>query len=171
MLKQTLIACAALLLSGCDSSDRSGADGGGARAEARAPVASATPAPRWYDADQVRRGAAVYGRHCAECHGPAAQGAPDWRRPGPDGKYPAPPLDGTGHAWHHPLGMLRYVIRNGSPGGQGNMPAWGGTLDEAEILAAIAWFQSRWPEQAYASWSQIDARARSRRAEGDPGGR
>jgi len=170
MLRPTLIACTALLLGGCDSSDRAGADGGTAQASPQAPVTS-TPAPRWYDAAQVRRGEAVYGRHCAECHGPAAEGAPAWRQPGADGRYPAPPLNGTGHAWHHPLGMLRYVIRNGSPGGQGNMPAWGGKLDEEELLAVIAWFQSQWPEQAYANWSQIDTRARSRRAEGDQDGR
>ncbi|RCX26381.1 c-type cytochrome [Thioalbus denitrificans] len=171
MHRLTLIACAALLLGGCDSSDQASADGGTALASTQAPAGSAAPAPRWYSAAQVRQGMAIYGRHCAECHGPAAQGASDWRQPGPDGRYPAPPLNGSGHAWHHPLGMLRYVIRNGSPGGQGNMPAWGGKLDEEEILAVIAWFQSRWPEQAYANWSQIDARARSRRAEGDQGGR
>lgn len=167
MHRLLLIACTTLPLIGCDSGNQAG--NGIALASTHTMANTATP--RWYSTAQVRQGEALYARYCAECHGPAAQGAPDWRQPGPDGKYPPPPLNGTGHGWHHPLGMLRYVIRNGSPGGQGNMPAWGGKLDEEEILAVIAWFQSRWPEQAYANWSRIDARARSRRVEGDQDGR
>ncbi len=120
----------------------------------------------WYQFQQVTEGARVYEQNCAACHGKRGEGAPNWRKAGADGKYPAPPLNGTGHAWHHPLSILFHTIKNGSPGGQGNMPAWGGKLNDDEIVSVIAWFQSRWPEEIYANWLQRDAAARARRSQG-----
>ena len=81
---------------------------------------------------------------------------------GSDGKYPPPPLNGTGHAWHHPLNMLFYTVKNGSPGGQGNMPAWKDKLTDGEIVAAIAWFQSRWNDEIYQAWAQRDLASRKK---------
>jgi mono/diheme cytochrome c family protein len=107
---------------------------------------------RVQDAVQISRGEKLYAENCASCHGTFGQGAFNWRKPGPDGKYLAPPLNGTGHAWHHPTKVLRYVIMNGSPGGQGNMPAWKGKLSNQDIDDVIAWFQSRWPDEIYAVW-------------------
>ncbi|WP_275098537.1 c-type cytochrome [Sedimenticola hydrogenitrophicus] len=117
----------------------------------------------WYRFDQVSAGARVYQENCAACHGKLAEGADNWRKAGPDGKYPAPPLNGSGHAWHHPLKILFHTIKNGSPGGQGNMPAWAGKLTDDEIIAAIAWFQSKWPQEIYQSWVQRDAAAQANR--------
>jgi mono/diheme cytochrome c family protein len=119
------------------------------------------PAKRWFAFDQVSRGAKVFQQNCAACHGKRAEGAPNWRKTGHDGKLPAPPLNGSGHAWHHPLKILFQVIKNGSPGGQGNMPPWKEKLSDEEIVAAIAWFQSRWPQELYAAWLQRDAASRS----------
>ncbi len=110
------------------------------------------------DPELVRKGEAVFRRHCAACHGRQAEGAPDWRRRGEDGFYPPPPLNGTGHAWHHPTAMLRDMIRNGSPPGQGRMPAWGDKLSAEEIDAVIAWFQSLWPDEVYAAWYDREQR-------------
>jgi mono/diheme cytochrome c family protein len=108
------------------------------------------------DFAQVSRGAKLYQMNCAECHGSQGQGAPNWRQRDADGMFPAPPLNGTGHAWHHPQRMLHHVIANGSPGGQGNMPAWGDQLSAEEIEAIIAWFQSKWPDQVYAAWHRMN---------------
>ncbi len=113
---------------------------------------------RRHDPEQVRQGEAVYRRHCATCHGERAQGAPDWRRRDADGFYPPPPLDGSGHAWHHPKAFLRERIRNGSPPGEGRMPAWGERLREDEIEAVIEWFQSLWPDPVYAAWYDREQR-------------
>ncbi len=109
---------------------------------------------RWYDAEQVEIGRELFQQNCATCHGLEAQGALAWTQPGPDGKYPPPPLNGSGHAWHHPLPVLYSVIRNGSPGGQGNMPAWREKLDEDQIVSVIAWFQDQWPDEIYTAWLQ-----------------
>ncbi|MDF1528729.1 MAG: cytochrome c [Sedimenticola sp.] len=123
----------------------------------------ATPAKSWYRFEQVSAGARIYQTNCASCHGKRAEGAENWRKAGPDGKYPAPPLNGTGHAWHHPLNILFHTVKNGSPGGQGNMPAWGEKLSDEEIISVIAWFQSKWPREIYQNWVQRDAAARSNR--------
>lgn len=122
-------------------------------------AAPQVPLPRNNDPVQVEQGRQVFQQYCAECHGQQGQGAFNWRQLGADGKYPAPPLNGSGHAWHHPRAMLAYVIRNGSPGGQGNMPAWGDRLSEQDIAAVITWFQSLWPDEIYAAWYRNDQRA------------
>ncbi len=116
-------------------------------------------APRDWDFDQVRRGAVLFARNCASCHGANAEGAPNWRHRDADGMFPPPPLNGSGHAWHHPKAVLHDVIKHGSPPGKGNMPAWGGRLSDAQIDDIIAWFQSRWPNQVYNAWYQMDQRA------------
>ena len=51
----------------------------------------------------------------------------------PTVKYPAPPLDGTGHAWHHPKKILLMTIRDGTGKLGGSMPAWGSQLSEQDM--------------------------------------
>jgi mono/diheme cytochrome c family protein len=105
-------------------------------------------------------GEQVYQQHCAGCHGDHAQGHEHWRKVGPDGNYPPPPLNGSGHAWHHSRAILRSVIKNGSPPEGGNMPAWKDKLSEREIEAVIDYFQSLWPDQVYAAWVEMQNQAR-----------
>ena len=150
-----------LLLVACSNEPNSATNAAPAnRAVASSPTA---PVKSWYRFDQVSAGARIYQDNCAACHGKKGEGAENWRKAGPDGKYPAPPLNGSGHAWHHPLNILFHTIKNGSTGGQGNMPAWGEKLSDEEIIAAIAWFQSKWPREIYQNWVQRDAAARSNR--------
>lgn len=111
---------------------------------------------------QASRGQKLYQQYCASCHGVNAEGFTNWHKPGADGKFPAPPLDGSGHAWHHPKKALRYVIKNGSPGGQGNMPAWKSKLDDQQTDDIIVWFQSRWPKEIYANWVSMDSKSRNK---------
>lgn len=121
-------------------------------------------APHGLDPARMARGAEIYKQHCASCHGAMAQGASNWQRPGADGKYPAPPLDGSGHAWHHPRVALKKTIRDGTLGLGGSMPAWGNKLSEDDIEAVIVWFQSRWPEEIYRNWLAMEQKARSGQA-------
>ena len=111
---------------------------------------------RWYDAGQVAAGAMVFAAHCAECHGAAAEGiADDWRERLPDGSFPPPPLNGSAHAWHHPLPVLLQVIDEGGIALGGQMPAFADVLAEDEKLAAIAWFQNFWSNETYAQWQMM----------------
>jgi mono/diheme cytochrome c family protein len=106
--------------------------------------------------EQIAHGETIFRANCASCHGVNAQGAFNWRQVGPDGKYPPPPLNGSGHAWHHPTKVLRQVIKYGSPGGQGNMPPWKDRLTDQEIDYVIVWFQSKWSPQVYQAWLERD---------------
>lgn len=110
---------------------------------------------RWYSAAMVEQGKGVFQQNCAQCHGGFGQGNPDWRQPTADGRYLPPPLNGSGHTWHHPLDQLRQVIKYGrGPDIPSDMPAWGEKLSDQEIDAVIAWFQSRWPEPIYQAWNR-----------------
>ncbi|MDH5180455.1 MAG: cytochrome c [Gammaproteobacteria bacterium] len=118
--------------------------------------AAAAEVPRDFDFQQMQRGGALFQQHCAVCHGTNAEGASNWQKTGPDGKYPPPPLNGTAHAWHHPTSVLIDVIRNGTIRIGGNMPPWKDKLDEAQIRDIIAWFQAKWPDEIYAAWYRIE---------------
>lgn len=108
----------------------------------------------------MMRGAKLYQDNCASCHGAQAEGAPDWQKRGADGKYPAPPLNGTGHAWHHAMAALKATIKRGTIPMGGSMPAWEGKLSDDDINAVIVWIQSRWPDEIYRNWLAMDEKAR-----------
>lgn len=104
---------------------------------------------------QVSQGKHVFDTHCQECHGVNARGVvKDWQKPGEDGKYPAPPLNGTAHAWHHDTkSLLGTINRGGIPLG-GTMPAFKETLADDEKNAVLAYIQSLWPEDIYKAWKE-----------------
>ncbi len=169
-----LAAAAGLVLAaaGCgdEQSTSSAAPAAPAASGAAAPQAAAPgptpPAPatvvRWYAPEHVRRGATVYAQHCAACHGDAAQGTSDWRQRDASGRFPPPPLDGSAHAWHHPVQALAYQIKFGAPGGKGAMPPFADKLTDGQVLEVIAWFQDRWPDEIYAAWHDIEVRSRAK---------
>lgn len=107
---------------------------------------------RDFDFLQMKRGGLLYQQYCAHCHGENAQGAGNWQMRDAAGRMPAPPLDGTGHAWHHPEKVLIDVIQNGTRRIGGNMPPWKDKLSKAQIHDVIAWFQSKWSDEIYAAW-------------------
>ncbi len=105
---------------------------------------------------QVDAGRQLYGRYCASCHGVHLEGQVHWDRPGQDGYFPAPPHDASGHTWQHSDKQLNELIAHSVyayavPGYRSHMPAFAGTLSEAEIDDIIAYIKSTWPVslQAY----------------------
>lgn len=123
------------------------------------PSTPAAPARPAVEPALLARGEALFNQNCVACHGVRGQGAPQWQQTGPDGKYPAPPLDGSAHAWHHPMTALKDTIRNGTQRIGGSMPPWRDKLSEADIDTVIMYFQSLWPEEIYRAWTDIDRRA------------
>ncbi|MEN8175497.1 MAG: cytochrome c [Pseudomonadota bacterium] len=116
---------------------------------------------RWYTREQVTAGARHYQENCASCHKENAEGTADWKTRDSSGKLPPPPLNGTGHAWHHPLAILRTVVKKGGIPVGGTMPAFGEQLDEEQIDAILAWVQSHWSDEIYALWRERDGASRS----------
>jgi len=107
---------------------------------------------RWYTQPQIDLGKKVYAENCIGCHKENAQGTANWKDRTPDGNYPPPPLNGTAHAWHHPLGILKIVIEQGGVPLGGTMPGFGAKLNEEEELAVISYFQNFWTNEIYEAW-------------------
>lgn len=76
----------------------------------------------------------------------ALEGQPDWKRRLDSGRMPAPPHDASGHTWHHPDQDLLVIVRDGLPaivpGYESDMPAFGASLTDEEILPVIACLQA-----------------------------
>lgn len=114
--------------------------------------------PPHFDDAELARGAALYREHCAQCHGPEAQGHPDWDTPSDGSFAAAPPLNGTGNDSKRSKQELvaavqRGVSRNGVP----VMPAWQGRLQDEEVESVLQWLQSLWPPEVYARWHKTNA--------------
>ena len=120
-----------------------------------------TPAPTAAPAIEVpvslaalSRGARLFEEQCAQCHGPEAQGHPDWQTPG---VVAAPPLNGTGNDWKRTRAQLVATVKNGAKrDGELVMPGWGGRLSDAEINDIVDWFQALWPPEVYATWRKTN---------------
>jgi len=110
---------------------------------------------RWYSQSQADKGQIVYEKTCIECHGTQAQGiTADWKKTLPDGSYPPPPLNGTAHAWHHPMKLLKRTINTGGIPIGGKMPAFKDVLIDEDKDNVIAYFQSLWSNKIYNAWLQ-----------------
>ena len=133
------------------------------------PMASGPPDPT--DARAVAAGEAVYLAHCGSCHGARLQGQPNWQEALPDGGYPAPPHDGSGHTWRHSDRQLFLATKFGNsfgaaPGSVSHMPAFDHVLSDDQIWAALAFVKSRWPAELQARQRLLN-RMRSRRPHAD----
>ena len=104
----------------------------------------------------IGNGQALYGEHCASCHGVRLEGQPNWRRPGKDGILRAPPHDATGHTWHHDnrllfdytkLGGAGLMEARGMTGFASGMPGLGDAMSDEEIWDVLAYIRSTWPER------------------------
>ncbi len=110
------------------------------------------PLSRWYNKKQVTNGAVVYKKHCIACHQPDATGVKSYNYKDANGHYPAPPLNGKAHTWHHPIDSLRLTVRNGGKSKGGTMPGFANSLNSQQIDEVLAWAQSHWSDDIYAAW-------------------
>ena len=152
-----------LVLSGCSESQTPQTPKSRGTSKADIPSmnsVSATPIKREQSFSKVMLGARLFQKNCAVCHGKQAEGAHNWRQRGADGKYPAPPLNGSGHTWHHPKKGLINTIKTGTLNIGGSMPAWQDKLSDEEIEAILAWVISRWPEDIYQRWASRELELR-----------
>ena len=150
-----LASCCALALAGCDrlSSRPQGLLGGD-------------------DPGVLALGKPVYEQRCAACHGARLEGQPDWRIRDAAGLLPAPPHDASGHTWHHPDAVLFDITKHGVAKAahlkdyRSTMPAFEGTLTDAQIVAVLSWIKAQWPEEIRKQQEAVNAAAEANRAKG-----
>ena len=117
--------------------------------------------------DAVALGRMIYGEACASCHGARLEGEADWRQQRPDGGFPAPPHDQSGHTWHHPDAMLLLIIKHGGQavaplGFKSGMPGFTARLSDREIAAVLSYIKSQWPAAVQEHQRQITLQAQGR---------
>ncbi|PSH63302.1 cytochrome C [Phyllobacterium brassicacearum] len=100
----------------------------------------------------IALGKTHYAKRCASCHGARLEGQPNWKRPLPSGRMPAPPHDASGHTWHHPDSVLFRITREGPAavvggGYQSDMPGFGNVMSDDDIRAVLSFIKSTWPER------------------------
>lgn len=127
----------AFFLAGCDAVTKEATD-----------IRGSTP-------EQLATGESIFQENCQSCHGVKARGVvPDWQKKQADGSLPAPPLNGTAHAWHHNDKILLRTINMGSVALGGSMPAFKDKLSKKEKQAVLAYIKNLWPDELYKSWSK-----------------
>ena len=115
-------------------------------------------AGRMFDVERIARGARLFQENCAQCHGPEAQGHPDWERGRKEGFAAAPPLNGTGTDITLSKTRMMDIIRNGlKQKGEPVMPAWIGRVSDQDIEDVITWYQALWPADTYQTWQRAYA--------------
>lgn len=117
-------------------------------------------AKRNLDPARLENGKMYFAEFCSLCHGDDGEGDPSWKTPDEDGKYPAPPLNGTGHAWHHPMKVLHDNIKHGNIDRGGSMMGFEGGMSDKDITDVILFFQSKWPDELYESWYRRDQKSK-----------
>ncbi|MDB2311321.1 cytochrome c [Candidatus Pelagibacter bacterium] len=101
----------------------------------------------------IARGKIAYQNNCASCHQVNLSGAENWKGVDEDGHRKAPPLNGTGHTWHHDDETLHKIIKYGLVGiisdYEGKMGAFGDKLNDKDIDSVLAYIKSFWPDDYY----------------------
>ncbi|MGB1240405.1 MAG: c-type cytochrome [Candidatus Pelagibacter sp.] len=101
----------------------------------------------------IERGKIAYQNNCVSCHMINLVGAENWKDVDEDGHRKAPPLNGTGHTWHHDDKTLHAIIKYGLAklvnNYQGKMMGFGEKLSDKEIDSVLAYIKSFWPEKEY----------------------
>ena len=114
------------------------------------------------DADYVKLGQQIYLEQCASCHGVNLEGQAGWRDKMVDGMRLAPPHDKSGHTWHHPDKLLYQLTKYGFAAMIGSdykvsMPVYDGILTDREIIAALSYIKSTWPDDVRQIHDKINA--------------
>ena len=101
----------------------------------------------------IARGKIVYESNCVSCHQINLIGAENWKGLDEDGHRKAPPLNGTGHTWHHDDATLHNIIKHGLAklvkNYEGKMPGFEDNLKDKDIDSVLSYMKSFWPDDVY----------------------
>jgi mono/diheme cytochrome c family protein len=99
------------------------------------------------------RGKIIYGSYCVSCHQVNLSGAENWKGLDEDGHTKAPPLNGTGHTWHHDDASLHNIIKYGLAkivkNYEGKMIGFGDKINDKQIDSVLSYIKSHWEDEIY----------------------
>jgi len=96
-------------------------------------------------------GKILYKENCASCHGINLEGNSSWQTEvDEDGHRLPPPLDGSGHTWHHSKEEISSIIRYGlgmyDDNYEGKMIG-NKNLSDEEISLIYEYIYNMWPQE------------------------
>jgi len=101
----------------------------------------------------IARGKIVYESNCVSCHQVNLIGAENWKGVDEDGHRKAPPLNGTGHTWHHDDATLHNIIKYGLvklvKNYEGKMLGFEDNLKDKDIDSVLSYMKIFWPDDVY----------------------
>ena len=101
----------------------------------------------------IARGKIVYETYCVSCHQVNLSGAENWKELDEDGHRKAPPLNGTGHTWHHDDASLHNIIKYGLAkivkDYDGKMIGFGDKINDKQIDSVLSYIKSHWEDEIY----------------------
>ena len=101
----------------------------------------------------INRGKIIYESYCASCHQVNLSGAENWKGLDEDGHRKAPPLNGTGHTWHHDDASLHNIIKYGLAkivkNYEGKMIGFGDKITDKQIDSVLSYIKSHWEDEIY----------------------
>ncbi|MDC1130108.1 cytochrome c [Candidatus Pelagibacter sp.] len=101
----------------------------------------------------IARGKIIYENNCVSCHQVNLSGAENWQGLDNDGHRKAPPLNGTGHTWHHDDASLHTIIKYGLAkivkNYEGKMIGFGDKINDKQIDSVLSYIKSHWEDEIY----------------------
>ena len=101
----------------------------------------------------IARGELLYDQHCASCHMPNLSGAKNWKGKDKDGHNLSPPLNGSGHTWHHSDELLHNIIKHGFinlvKNYKGKMIGFGDKMSDKQIDSVLSYIKNYWEDEMY----------------------
>ena len=101
----------------------------------------------------IARGKIIYQNNCISCHQVNLVGVENWKELDEDGHRKSPPLNGTGHTWHHDDATLHNIIKYGLvklvKNYQGKMLGFEDKLKDKDIDSVLAYIKNFWPDDMY----------------------
>ena len=101
----------------------------------------------------VARGKIIYENNCVSCHQVNLVGAENWKGLDEDGHRKAPPLNGTGHTWHHDDASLHNIIKYGLAkivkNYDGKMIGFGDKINDKQVDSVLSYIKSHWDDEIY----------------------
>ena len=101
----------------------------------------------------IARGKIIYQNNCISCHQVNLIGVDNWKELDEDGHRKTPPLNGTGHTWHHDDATLHNIIKYGLvkfvENYEGKMIGFEGNLKDKDIDSVLSYIKSFWSDDVY----------------------